>query len=95
MRRPSGAIWDPPEVVSWVVFNAFAGGVVITGYLLTAGKLTVESQVAGANVAVAGLLLSGVANAHWLLRGWRRIRMLTERVVQDERRGDERPCGNA
>jgi hypothetical protein len=96
MTRPRGALWDAPEVVAWIVLNALAAGVVVIGYVLTAGKLTVESQVAGANVAVVGLLLSGFANAHWLVRGWRRIRVVTHNLpTPAQSRGDGVQLGDA
>jgi len=66
-------LWGPDDLLRWA-FAIFAGATVIgVAWYVCAGDLSLKQQIGPTDAAVAGLLLSGLGNATWLLRGRRAV----------------------
>ncbi len=66
-------LWGSDDLLRWA-FTIFAGAVVIgVAWYICAGDVSLNQQIGPTDVAVAGLLLSGLGNATWLLRGRRAV----------------------
>src|SRR5580698_7249234 len=66
-------LWGPDDLLRWA-FAIFAGAIVIgVAWYVGAGDLSLKQQIGPTDAAVAGLLLSGLGNATWLLRGRRAV----------------------
>ena len=72
----NASLWRPEDLLRWAVTASLGGVAIAACWYVAAGDATFAQQIGPTNVAVAGLLLSGVGNAAWLLKG---RRMLGER----------------
>ena len=79
-------LWGAEDLLRWVITCGLGGIVIVVAWYIAAGEATFGQQVGPLDVAVAGLLLSGVGNLAWLLHGRRalgeRRRLLLPDVVE-------------
>jgi hypothetical protein len=72
--------WRLGDALSLLTLNTVGLVLVLAGWYVAAGRLLFHDQVAGANVAVAGIIVAGAGNGVWLLTG-RRALGLRRRVI--------------
>ena len=70
--------WHAGDVSSLATLNAVGLALLVTGWFMASGQLLFHNQVAGANVAVAGVIVAGVGNGVWLVTGRRAVGMRRE-----------------
>lgn len=68
-RPTSLAAWTSDAVVRLLTLNGLAVAALLICWYQTSGEVTAHEQLVWMNVGLAGLGLSGLANAAWLLRG--------------------------
>lgn len=81
--RPS--LWQAENLLRWAVTAGLGGILIAVAWYVAAGEATFSQQVGPIDLALAGLLVSGVGNLAWLVRGRRalgeRRRLLLPDVV--------------
>src|SRR5580698_6984753 len=78
-------LWGPDDLLRWA-FAIFAGAIVIgVAWYVGAGDVSLNKQIGPTDAAVAGLLLSGLGNATWLLRGRRAVGERRQALLPDPR----------
>lgn len=90
--------WRHGDALSLLTLNAVGLVLVLTGWYVAAGRLLLHDQVAGANIAVAGIIVAGAGNAVWLVAGRRALglrRRTVARVVERRYRDRPRPVTEA
>jgi hypothetical protein len=71
---PQGAVfWRAEDLLRWGITVGIGGIVIAVAWYICAGDATFSQQVGPADAAVAGLLVAGVGNATWLLKGRRAL----------------------
>lgn len=70
--RPE-TVWRADDLTRWVLLNALAAALVIVGWYTAGGEGSFNDQFTGADLAVGGAIVSGVANAVWIMRGRRTV----------------------
>jgi hypothetical protein len=65
--------WTADDLVRWMTVSALSTALVVVGWYLAAGEANDSDQIVPLNVAIAGVVLGGVANLTWLLRGWHAV----------------------
>ncbi|MGP0032697.1 MAG: hypothetical protein ACLPVF_19610 [Acidimicrobiales bacterium] len=71
VSRP--APWSAEDFIRWVIAVALGGIVVAVSWYVCAGYASFYRQIGPLDAAVAGVLLSGLGNVMWLLRGRRAV----------------------
>ena len=88
----TGEPWRLGDALSLLSLNTVGLVLVLAGWYAAAGRLLFHDQVAGANVAVAGIIVAGVGNGLWLLTGRRALGLRRRTVAGDiERQYRSRP----
>jgi hypothetical protein len=76
-RQPATArptvVWRVEDLLRWAITVGLGGVAVAVAWYVCAGESTFSQQIGPADAAVAGLLLAGIGNAAWLLKGRRAI----------------------
>jgi hypothetical protein len=70
---PRLTLWRVEDLLRWAITVGIGGIVVAVCWYVCAGDASFGQQIGPANVAVAGLLVAGVGNATWLLKGRRAL----------------------
>ena len=70
-RVTGASLWRPEDLLRWGITVAVGGIVIAAAWYVCAGEASFAQQIGPINAAVAGLLLSGVGNTAWLLKGRR------------------------
>jgi len=70
-RVTGASLWRPEDLLRWGITVAIGGIVIAAAWYVCAGDASFAQQIGPTNAAVAGLLLSGVGNTTWLLKGRR------------------------
>jgi hypothetical protein len=70
---PRPALWRSQDLLRWGVTVGLGGIVVAVAWYLCAGDVSFSRQIGPTDAAVAGLLVAGVGNVGWLLRGRRLV----------------------
>jgi hypothetical protein len=71
---PRGALfWRAEDLLRWGITVGLGGIVIAVAWYICSGDATFGQQVGPADAAVAGLLVAGVGNATWLLKGRRAL----------------------
>ena len=97
MAGPAGSSvgpWRLGDALSLLSLNTVGLVLVLAGWYVAAGRLLFHDQVAGANVAVAGIIVAGAGNGVWLLTGRRALGLRRRTVAGDierQYRGRPRP----
>ena len=73
--------WTGEDVLRWAATTAFAAAVCVVAWYLAGRDARFASQVGPANLAVAGLVIAGYAQAAWLLRGRRAVGLRSRRLL--------------
>jgi hypothetical protein len=80
-------VWSAEDLLRWAITVGLGGIAVAVSWYVCAGEATFSQQIGPADAAVAGLLLAGIGNAAWLLKGRRAIgerrRLLLPDVTAD------------
>lgn len=71
---PAGPLWGSDDVVRWVGTSAVGLVLYAVAWYLASGQAHSAAQMGPVNLGVAGLVVFGVANAMWLMRGHRAVR---------------------
>ena len=88
----AGGPWRLGDALSLLTLNTVGLVLVLAGWYAAAGRLLFHDQVAGANVAVAGIIVAGAGNGLWLLTGRRALGLRRRTVAGDiERHYRSRP----
>jgi hypothetical protein len=94
---PRPVLWRPEDLLRWALTVGIGGIVVAVSWYVCAGDVSFSQQIGPADAAVAGLLLAGIGNVGWLLRGRRilgeRRRALLPDVPARVAVGTVRPVG--
>jgi len=69
----STSLWRPEDLLRWAVAVGLGGIVVAVSWYICAGEVSFGSQVGPTDAAVAGLLVAGMGNVSWLLKGRRAL----------------------
>ena len=69
----SHTLWRPEDFMRWVISIGAGGIVLVVSWYVCAGDASFYRQIGPLDAAVAGLILAGLGNAMWLLRGRRNI----------------------
>lgn len=72
--------WEADDLARILVFQVVAAAVVAVSWWIVSGTGDLQKQMLWLRIGVAGVLLSGIANGVWLMRG-RRLVGLARRVV--------------
>ena len=68
---PRPVLWRPEDLLRWGLIVGLGGIVVAVSWYVCAGDVSFSQQIGPTDAAVAGLLLAGIGNVGWLLRGRR------------------------
>jgi hypothetical protein len=68
---PRPMLWRPEDLLRWGVVVGLGGIVVAVSWYICAGDVSFSQQIGPTDAALAGLLLAGIGNVGWLLRGRR------------------------
>jgi hypothetical protein len=71
-------LWRAEDLLRWGLTVGLGGIVVAVSWYVCAGDVSFSRQIGPTDAAVAGLLLAGIGNVGWLLRG--------RRIVGERRR---------
>jgi hypothetical protein len=83
-RRPAAAappaapvwrqtLWRPEDFMRWVISIGVGGVVLVASWYVCAGDASFYRQIGPLDAASAGLILAGLGNVMWLLRGRRNV----------------------
>lgn len=72
--------WEADDLSRLLVFQVVAGGILAVSWWIVSGTGDLDKQMLWLRIGVTGVLLSGIANGVWLMRG-RRLVGLGRRVV--------------
>jgi len=78
--RAASGPWPRAAVSSVVSLNGIGLALVLGGWYVAAGQLLLRDQVAGSNVAIAGIVVAGAGNAVWVLTGRRALGLRREGI---------------
>lgn len=67
------SLWRAEDLLRWAVAVGLGGVVVAVSWYVCAGEVSFSQQVGPTDVAVAGLLVAGIGNVGWLLKGRRAL----------------------
>ena len=70
---PSALPWTAEDLVRWLAAAAFSAVIVVVAWYLAAGQASDMHQVGPLDLAIGGVVLGGIANLMWLLRGWQAV----------------------
>jgi hypothetical protein len=70
---PGRALWGAEDFLRWVLAVGVGGIVIIVAWYMCSGDASFNQQIGPTNIAVAGMVLAGLGNAIWLLRGRRTL----------------------
>jgi hypothetical protein len=100
-RAPrSASLWRPEDLLRWGAAVGLGSIVVAVAWYICAGEVSFSSQVGPTDAAVAGLLVAGIGNVGWLLKGRRALGERRSALLPDVRvldtvdqgaRGSHRP----
>lgn len=62
--------WTADELMRWMTVSALSATLVVVGWYLAAGEASDSHQIVPLNLAIGGVVLGGIANITWLVRGW-------------------------
>jgi hypothetical protein len=68
---PRPVLWRSEDLLRWGLTVGLGGTVVAVSWYICAGDVSFSQQIGPTDAAVAGLLLGGLGNVGWLLRGRR------------------------
>jgi hypothetical protein len=66
-------LWGPDDLLRWGITVGVGALVVAVAWYICAGDVSFSQQIGPTDVAVLGLLLAGLGNVRWLLRGRRAL----------------------
>ena len=83
------APWGADDLVRWLVLVGAGAVVVAVSWYLAAGDSSLNQQIGPTDAAIGGVVLAGLSNVGWLLRGRRAIgerrrRLLPEMAVPEQ-----------
>jgi hypothetical protein len=83
--------WPRAHRCRVVVFNAVGLGLIVSGWYRGGGTGDVPTQLAWLNVALAGVVIAGIGDMLWLLRGRREVILARSMFLpyRDDRRRSE------
>lgn len=85
--RPATVVWGADDLLRWVFAVGVGAITIAVAWYICAGDATFNQQVGPVDAGVAGLLVTGLGNASWLLRGRRAVgerrRALLADIAQD------------
>ena len=67
------SLWQADSLLRWGVTSGVGGIVIAVAWYVAAGEASFSQQVGPIDAALAGLLIAGVGNLAWLLRGRRAL----------------------
>lgn len=79
----AGPLWTAEEVIRWIGMSAIGFVLYAVAWYLAADQAASNAQMGWVNLGVVGLVLFGVANTMWLMRGHRAVRARTRASVSD------------
>jgi hypothetical protein len=99
-REPvrSHTLWRPEDFMRWVLTVGLGGIVLVASWYVCAGDASFYRQIGPLNGAVAGVIIAGLGNVMWLLRGRRMIGERRRALLPDPvvvAAGDEVATGTA
>jgi hypothetical protein len=65
------ALWSAEDFMRWVLAIGAGGIVVAVSWYVCSGDVSFDKQIGPLDAAVAGLVLAGLGNVMWLMRGRR------------------------
>ena len=68
-----GALWSAEDLLRWALATGVGGIVIAVSWYVGAGDASFNRQIGPLDAAVAGVVVSGLGNAVWLLRGRRAL----------------------
>jgi len=75
--------WRADDLCRWVLTAGLGGVVIAVAWYFGAGEATFSQQLGPLDAAVAGLLVSGIGNVAWLLRGRRAVGERRRALIPD------------
>jgi hypothetical protein len=70
---PQRALWKPDDLLRWGFMLAVGAVAIGVSWYVCAGDSNFNQQIGPADAAIGGLLVTGLGNATWLLRGRRAL----------------------
>lgn len=77
------SLWRAEDLFRWAVAVGLGGVVVAVSWYVCAGEVSFSQQVGPTDVAVAGLVVAGIGNVGWLLKGRRALGERRRALVAD------------
>ena len=68
---PRRVLWSAEDFVRWILAIGAGGVVLAVSWYVCSGDASFNKQIGPLDAAVGGLVLSGLGNAMWLMRGRR------------------------
>ncbi len=68
-----GVPWSAEDLIRWVLGLGAGGIVIVVSWYVCSGDATFSRQIGPVDAAVGGLVLAGLGNVMWLLRGRRAL----------------------
>lgn len=97
VTRPEGAtssapprlLWKVDDLIRWLLVVGVGAVAVGVSWYICAGDATFSQQIGPADAAIGGVLLAGLGNATWLLRGRRALGERRRALLADVIGADE------
>jgi hypothetical protein len=82
----SSALWDGRDLVNLVIADSLSILLIVVSWYQTSATPRVRDELAWLNLGIAGLVLGGVANALWFLRGRQAVGIARALMLPDVER---------